>query len=298
MGKSNIIAENFFLSQYDSSEYDKHSVSIDTLIMSITDKHSNNYRKLPEKELSVLLVKRNEHPHKNKWALPGRFLSLDESIEKAAYRQITDVVETENIYLEQLFTWGDVDRDRRTRVLSCSYMALINNSEINSESNEDVEETQWFSLKISTLKETRTDFYNGYHLQKQVLIELIGEDEILTSKVLITYKNRNSLVEIERYIETSEGIAFDHGKIILYGIERLRAKIEYTDIAFHFMMSEFTFTELQSVYEVILGRKLLTANFRRKIAKYVEETQNISQHAGHRPAKLYKFKQIENYDFY
>ncbi len=64
------------------------------------------------------------------------------------------------------------------------------------------------------------------------------------------------------------------------------------------MSEEFTLTELQNVYEVIFDKKLLTANFRRKINKYVEETDNITTNAGHRPAKLYKYQVQDNYDFY
>ena len=91
-------------------------------------------------------------------------------------------------------------------------------------------------------------------------------------------------------IEDSGGIAFDHARIIAYGIERLRNKIEYTDIAFSLMPRYFTLTELQQVYEVILDKELLKANFRRKIADRVEETNRYRKAAGHRPSKLYTYR--------
>ena len=298
MAKSNILAENFFLSQYDTMDIDKSSVSIDTLIFSITDRQTDNYRKLSEKELSILLIKRNEHPHKNKWALPGTFLDLDESLEESAVLKIKENVVSENIYIEQLFTLGDVRRDRRMRVLSCSYLALIDNTELNINEDNEILEMEWFSLKISTYEEFKTEFYNGYHLEKRILVELIGKNEVLQSRIGVTLKRRNNLVEIERRVLESDGIAFDHGKIIYYGLETLRAKTECSDIVFHLMSEEFTFTELQNVYEAILDKKLLTANFRRKVSKYLEETDNISQHAGHRPARMYKNKKLESYDFY
>jgi hypothetical protein len=87
----------------------------------------------------------------------------------------------------------------------------------------------------------------------------------------------------------SHGIAFDHAKIIAYGIERLRSKVEYTDIAFNLMPKRFTLTELQQVYEVILDKELLKANFRRKIAAMVTETNEYTRDAGHRPSKLFRF---------
>jgi 8-oxo-dGTP diphosphatase len=77
--------------------------------------------------------------------------------------------------------------------------------------------------------------------------------------------------------------------IIHYGIERLRSKIEYTDIAFNLMSERFTLTELQQVHEVILDQELLKANFRRKIADRVIETNEYRKDAGHRPSKLFRF---------
>jgi hypothetical protein len=97
------------------------------------------------------------------------------------------------------------------------------------------------------------------------------------------------IARIKREVVESHGIAFDHAKVIQYGIERLRNKIEYTDIAFNLMPSRFTLTELQQVYEIILDTELLKANFRRKIADMVIETNEYTKDAGHRPSKLFKF---------
>ncbi|KOY12965.1 hypothetical protein AMS66_28420 [Paenibacillus xylanivorans] len=81
-----------------------------------------------------------------------------------------------------------------------------------------------------------------------------------------------------------QGIAFDHAKIIHYALERLRAKVEYTDIAFNLMPETFTLTSLQKVYETISGKKLLAAAFRRKNADWVIETGEYTGNAGHRPS--------------
>ena len=85
-------------------------------------------------------------------------------------------------------------------------------------------------------------------------------------------------------------LAFDHAEIIKYGIERLRNKIEYTDIIFHMMPAEFTLGELQQVYEVILGKKLLAPAFRRIIADKVIATGKVRGGGGHRPSQLFKYK--------
>ena len=79
--------------------------------------------------------------------------------------------------------------------------------------------------------------------------------------------------------------------MILSGIERLRNKLEYTDVVFNMMPKEFTLGELQKVYEVILGKKLLDAAFRRIIAGKVEKTDNIKKGEGHRPSVMFKYKE-------
>ena len=84
-------------------------------------------------------------------------------------------------------------------------------------------------------------------------------------------------------------LAFDHAKILIYAIERLKNKVEYTTIAFSLMPEKFTLTELQRVYEILLDKSLFKANFRRKIADMVIETEEYEESAGHRPSKLFKF---------
>ena len=85
-------------------------------------------------------------------------------------------------------------------------------------------------------------------------------------------------------------MAFDHPLIIFNGIERLRNKINYTDLIFYMMPKQFTLGELQKVYEAILNKKLLEPAFRRTIANKVEKTSAIHTGEGHRPSVLYKYK--------
>lgn len=71
-------------------------------------------------------------------------------------------------------------------------------------------------------------------------------------------------------------------------LERLRGKLEYTDLALHLMPEEFTLTQLQQVYEVIWDKSLLKAAFRRKVASMVQETDSYTKNEGHRPSRLYR----------
>ena len=85
-------------------------------------------------------------------------------------------------------------------------------------------------------------------------------------------------------------LAFDHNRMIDEALKRLSGKINYTDIVFHMMPPEFTISELQEVYELILGKKLLPAAFRRTISEKLEDTGKMTSNAGHRPSRIFRFR--------
>ena len=86
-------------------------------------------------------------------------------------------------------------------------------------------------------------------------------------------------------------LAYDHAEIVRLGLERLRAKITYSNIAHGLLPKTFTLTELQTCYEVVLGRALDKRNFRRKVLALglVKETGETAMDGAHRPAALYRF---------
>lgn len=88
----------------------------------------------------------------------------------------------------------------------------------------------------------------------------------------------------------ADDIAFDHKTIIAYGRERLANKVEYTTIAFSLVPEEFTLPQLQRVYEILLGKQLYKANFRKKLAPLVEETDRSTSGDAHRPSKFYRLR--------
>ena len=281
--------ENEFLTNYDASRYERPSVSVDILVFTVTDGPADNYRKLPEKELRLLLVKRGEHPHLGKWALPGGFVKMDENLDKAALRELKEETNVDNIYLEQLFSWGEVGRDPRTRVISVSYMSLVDSSALDIRANDDAEDARWFTVSLKLFREQRTETETGYRHESLYKLKLTGGEDALQAVIRkVTEKTERSIKTYREVIE-GDGIAFDHGEMIEYGLERLRSKIEYTPVGFYLMPELFTLTELQQVYEVILGKELLKANFRRKIQDRVTETNQYRKDAGHRPSKLFRF---------
>jgi len=283
------LEEEEFLRKYDASLYEKPSVTVDMLIFTVMNEEKENYRKLPEKSFKILMIKRGEHPFMGQWALPGGFVAINESVDEAALRELKSETNIEDIYMEQLYTWGEVERDPRMRVISCSYMALVDSTALEIKAGDDADEAKWFNVKYDLAEEKNTILEKGYISERLVRLKLWNEEEELAAVVRITDVVEGRVIKTTRQVIDSEGIAFDHGKFIEYAIERLRNKIEYTNIAFNLMPEFFTLTELQKVYEVILDRELLAAAFRRKIADMVVETNEFTKDAGHRPSKLFRF---------
>ncbi len=283
------LTESQFLATYDANNYERPSVTVDMLIFTVTDEEKKNYRKLPEKVLRLLLIKRGDHPYIGQWALPGGFVHMDESLDEAALRELKEETNIDEIYMEQLYTWGDVGRDPRTRVISASYMSLVDSSALDIKASDDADDAKWFTVSCRLYQEQKTVTETGYILQRLFKLSLSNDENNLSAIVKIIKTVEDKVTKVEREVVESNGIAFDHAKIIEYGIERLRSKIEYTDIAFYLMPELFTLTELQKVYEVILDTELLKANFRRKTANMVIESNEYTKNAGHRPSKLFRF---------
>jgi 8-oxo-dGTP diphosphatase len=187
-------------------------------------------------ELRVLLVKRGIPPFAGQVAIPGGFVLEDESLDQAALRELKEETGVGDVYLEQLYSFGDPGRDPRGRVVTVAYYALISADRSPLVAGTDAADARWCAIR-----------------QLPVL-------------------------------------AFDHGKILDYALERLRNKLEYTTVGFQLLPPRFSLTELQEVYEAILDKKLDKRNFRRKLAllKVLRPTREYRR-AGRRPARLYEF---------
>ena len=260
--------EEEFLKNYDSSQFEKLSATTDILIFSVASSKQDNYRKLNNKHFSVLLVKRDQFPFKDKWCLPGGFIGIDETSEEAAKRVLARETNLHNIYLEQLYSFDDVKRDPRMRIISISYVALVDKNRLDDTLYENA---SWFNMEVD-------------EDENRIKVNLDNGEENFDIIVKKTLKEQTT----DRYkytIEKNDHIAFDHPLTIVSGISRIKNKLEYTDIAFNLMPEYFTLGELQQVYEVILGKKLLDPAFRRIIASKVEQTDKTRVDGGHRPSK-------------
>lgn len=205
-------------------EYPHPAVTTDIVIFTVRDK-----------QLKLLLIMRGGEPYKGQWALPGGFVQLDEDLKTGARRELAEETGISGVYLEQLYTFGAVDRDPRERVITIAYYALIPSDKIVLQAATDAEAVGWFSM-----------------------------DEL-------------------------PKLAFDHKDIVAMAHKRLVAKLDYSTIAFQFMPREFTLSELQAVYEIILREELDRRNFRKWVLalEQIEETGDERRDGAHRPAKLY-----------
>lgn len=188
-----------------------------------------------ERQLHVLLIRRLAEPFRGSYALPGGFVLENESVDEAAHRELQEETGVEKVFLEQLYTFGEPNRDPRGRVITVAYYALVANSHI-LRSGTDAADAAWFAL--------------------------------------------NKLPPV----------AFDHQNIIEYAQQRLRNKLDYSNVGFELLPDKFTLTELQLVHEAILGANLDKRNFRRKILQQgIVEPSKEWQKTGRKPAQLYRF---------
>ena len=121
---------------YDPSKYERPSVTVDVAIFS-----------LQESELHVLLVQRRKWPFEGRWAIPGGFINIDESLEQAARRELEEETGVHDVYLEQLYTFGHPKRDPRTRVISVAYFALIRSDSQTLRVSEESTDVRWFPVR-------------------------------------------------------------------------------------------------------------------------------------------------------
>ncbi|CDD58198.1 putative uncharacterized protein [Bacteroides pectinophilus CAG:437] len=264
------LTEKEFLEQYCPGDYDRPSVSVDMMILAM-DKSLGSLR--------TLLVQRRNHPYIDCWALPGGFVGIDESAYEAACRELEEETGLKDIYLEQIYTMSQPDRDPRMRVIDIAYMALVplKNVESMVRAGDDAKDALWFDIRMTERSLIFSNEERGIHIEYS-----------LKKKIF-----KNGVIKVKNYVPEAVGeekLAFDHAQIILEGLMRLRNKAEYSDVVFNLMAKEFTLPDLQRVYEIILGKKLYKANFRDKIVDKVMllDKKGISI-TGRKSSALYRY---------
>ncbi len=121
--------------RYDVTRYERPSLTVDVVIFGVM-----------KGELKVLLIKRKNWPFEGMWAIPGGFVDMDEPLEDAAARELYEETGIGGVYLEQFYTFGQPDRDPRTRVISVAYLALVDAGQLQPRAADDAADAGWFSV--------------------------------------------------------------------------------------------------------------------------------------------------------
>ncbi|MBE5803058.1 MAG: NUDIX hydrolase [Clostridiales bacterium] len=210
--------------------------------------------------LKLLLSQRPLPPAQGKWALPGRFVAQEESAEETVRELLAEMLPVRQYYSEQLYTFTQPGRDPRGRVLSVAYLVIV----------------PWQRLQPAL------------------------EQEGVTLKCfsVSTGESGFALTSPEGVPLSMEELAFDHFAIIRTGVARLQGKIDYTDIGFQFLNTPaaFPLSELQRVFEAVLGKAQDASNFRRFVRGRYEDSGKIAPaevappRGKGRPATLYRWQ--------
>lgn len=192
--------EELFLKNYDAGKYQNPAVAADTVLFA-----------LDGESIKLLLIKRGGYPYKGCWALPGGFVNIDEDILESARRELFEETGIKNVYMEQAFVWGSVDRDPRARVITVSYIALADYSKLCAKAGDDAAEAVWFNIDSYTKKEQ-----NGI---TSIAYTLSAEE---TLSAIVSYPTGRIQMMSRKQ---SGGLAFDHAESIAYSFECLKSRI-------------------------------------------------------------------------
>lgn len=225
-----------FLRDYDPAAFDRPSVTVDLVLLGM---HLG--------QLAALLMRRDQPPQAGCWALPGGFVGIDESLDAAALRLLHDKAGLDDAHLEQLYSFGAVDRDPRMRVITIAYLALLREDQM-----------------TAAIRSGRV-----------AAAALVGDPV-------------SALDEEGAPLP----LAFDHALILTRARDRLRGKIDYSDIAFALLPERFTLRALQDVHEAVLGVPLNKPGFRRRMLDRgrLIATGAREADASHRPAELFRLR--------
>ena len=271
-------SEQEFLSTYRQDDYPRPSLTADIVAFTIRAEESGNYRRNSRHKLSLLLIRRGGHPFKDYWALPGGFLNPDETIEQCALREAEEETSVRPATLMSVGLFSEPNRDPRGWIISNAFVSIISEEKLSFQSGDDASDAQWFDVDFT--QEDSGDFILTLNYGNVCLRAVLEEESSSFGKTSFAIKE-------------SGGLAFDHARIIATALSALRCGAREFEYIFDFLPETFTLTQLQNVQETIMNISVLPANFRRKIASLVEETDSFTQGAGHRPAKLYRRKPMK-----
>jgi len=217
-----------------------------------------------EDDLMVLLIRRSAEPFADYWALPGGVLPEGESLDRAAARKLLDETGVSDVYLEQLYTFGELSGGKAAQ-----------KPEARGKTATDIRPP------ASGLPTTDRSIVITY-------FALVQDEQV-------RLRDSEAWHPAWHNAYTLPALAFDNNQVVDYAIRRLRAKLEYTNVAYSLLPRTFTLSELQQVYEAILDRQMDKRNFRRRMLSLgiIKAAGGTRMEGAHRPAQLYTFTKRE-----
>ncbi len=240
--------EASFLAEYDASEFQRPSLTVDVALLTAADGW-----------LRALLLRRTQHPDMGKWALPGGFVGIDESLDDAAARVMREKAGFKGVFLEQLYTFGRPGRDPRTRVVTVAYYGLVP--------------------------------FERLDVARDAVAGSAGGELVKVARLRVPWEGeRGGPVQALDELDRLMPLAFDHAEILGMTVKRLRGKLDYAPIGFELLPELFSLRALQQVHEVISGRRLNKDSFRRRMlaSGQLEPTGERRTDVEYRPPELYR----------
>ncbi|BAU92933.1 NUDIX hydrolase [Methylorubrum populi] len=239
-------SEAAFLARYDPADYARPAVAVDLVLLGLSGGRP-----------AVLLQRRDRHPHAGRHALPGGFVGIDEALDATAARVLREKAGGARAHLEQLYTFGAVERDPRMRIITVAYLALL----------------------------TEAAFAEA----------LARAPALHPGTVAVTLDERaegEGAVTVRAIDGAALPLAFDHAEIVALALRRLQGKLDYSEVGFALLPELFTLRQLQDVHEAILGTPLNKPAFRRRMLDrgWLDPTGRFETGTSYRPAELYRFR--------
>ena len=212
-----------FLEKYDPGRYETPSNTVDTLVFSYRNTMTEAVT-----GLKLLMIKRGDHPSIGYWALPGGFVNMRENLEDAAKRELEEETGVKDLAVEQVRTWGDVNRDPRTRVITTAYMAVVKEDDVKVQAGDDAADASWCSLNSKKISENQSENKGIHELKREYVLTLdnIQKNLYLSARVEECRKRQGYIEETAYRVKETKGIACDHGAVITQAVLALEKRLK------------------------------------------------------------------------
>lgn len=208
-----------FLAAYNPKKYDTPSNTTDIVVVRSEEKLTHR-----DQPLKVLMVKRSNHPSIGFWATPGGFVEMREDINEGAARELEEETGVKGLPLRQMRTWGDWQRDPRWRVITTSYLALVEGN-LAVKAGDDAKDAKWLDVDLTLLNTKEKENHEKADTWQLTLTNT--EQEINVSATVEITCSGHPLIQEETYrLVQADGIAVDHGCIITNALLYLKNQLE------------------------------------------------------------------------